>query len=273
MPADIASYPLVSVLFVTYKRVHLLERTLRSFRQNTDYPNLELVVTDDGSPARIQAQIRALGFDKCVLAHKNRGLGANANAGLRACSGKYILFLQDDWECMGPSRYLRDAVAVMEANPRIANLKFYGIRHLQGGSLAGATEMCYEIRNDVAPGPGGYCLYSDTPHLKSSASLSALGFYKEGCRMEQCELDYDTRFNRQTRYAAAYFPEYYNRVFLHIGGEESFRARSLAHKLRRRLAAWTLPLKEAYPGIYDVGRRSYRHLCARRRKESEPHAQ
>jgi glycosyltransferase involved in cell wall biosynthesis len=248
------------VLFVTYKRIHLLERTLNSFREHTDYPNLELVVTDDGSPAEMQDRIRRLGFDKCVFAPGNRGMGANANAGLAVCCGKYILFLQDDWECAGPDRYLRDAVAVMEANPHIGLLKFYGKRHLQAQVLTGTENACYQIRKDDAPGPGGYCLYSDTPHLKSRASLSDLGLYREGCGMEQCEIDYDDRFSRQDRHAAAFFPEYYNRVFAHIGEAESFRKSSLGYRAHHRLAGWALPIKQACPALYEAGRRCYRRL-------------
>jgi len=254
-------YPLVSVLFVTYKRVHLLQRAFDSFGQNTDYPNLELVVTDDGSPAAVQEQIRGMAFDKFVLAPKNRGMGANANAGLAACSGKYILFLQDDWECKGPARYLRDTVAIMEANPRVAIVKYYGKQHSpDGGPLPGATESCFTIRPGEPPGPEGFCIYSDTPHLKSRASLNDLGLYREGCGMEQCELDYDTRFSTQNGYAAAFFPEYYNRAFLHIGVEESFRTSSLGHRVHSLLAGLAAPVKEACPALYEAGSRCYRRL-------------
>jgi glycosyltransferase involved in cell wall biosynthesis len=247
------------VLFVTYKRVHLLRRTLDSFRKNTDYPNLELVVTDDGSPAAVQEQIRGLTFDKFVLAPKNRGMGANANAGLANCLGKYILFLQDDWECQGPACYLRDAVAVMGANPNLAILKFYGKRHSPGSTpLSGSTEPCYEIKTEEPPGPNGYCIYSDTPHLKSRASLAELGLYREGCKMEQSEIDYDQRFSTQTRYAAAFFPTYYNRSFVHTGGDESFRKAALSYKLRRLFTVWASPVRKVCPEFYDAIRRSYR---------------
>jgi glycosyltransferase involved in cell wall biosynthesis len=267
MIPDGSNHPLVSVLFITYKRVHLLQRTLDSFRKNTDYPNLELVVADDGSPAAVQNQIRGMAFDKFVLAPKNRGMGANANSGLAVCSGKYILFLQDDWECMGPSCYLRESVAVMEANPNVAILKFYGLLHPPGNaSLPGATETCYPICHDLPPGPGGYLIYSDTPHLKSRLSLTHLGLYREDCGMEQCEIDYDTRFSTQSQYAAAFFPLYYNRAFLHIGDEESFRKAAFDYKVRRLLTGLASPLKEACPALYETAKRCYRraiHLRSR----------
>jgi GT2 family glycosyltransferase len=119
--------PLVSVLFLTYERVHLLRRTLESFVRNTDYPHLELVVADDGSSAVVQQEIRTMPFDKVVLAPRNRGTGTNYNSGQRRCSGEYLLFLQDDWECHGPPGYLREAVEAMQAHPKIGLVRFYGL--------------------------------------------------------------------------------------------------------------------------------------------------
>ena len=90
-----SGYPLVSVLFITYKRVELLERSFRAFLGNTDYPNLETVIADDGSGAEIQRRVRTLPADVFALAPRNQGLGANNNNGLRHCSGKYILMIQE----------------------------------------------------------------------------------------------------------------------------------------------------------------------------------
>ena len=42
-------WPLVSVLFITYKRFDMLQKSFESFRRNTNYPRLELVIADDGS--------------------------------------------------------------------------------------------------------------------------------------------------------------------------------------------------------------------------------
>jgi hypothetical protein len=44
----------------------------------------------------------------------NRGMGANNSAGLKECSGrKYILPLQDDWECHGPRHYVKDSLLLV----------------------------------------------------------------------------------------------------------------------------------------------------------------
>ena len=82
-------HPLVSALFITYDRFDLLERAVYSFRENTEYSNLELVISDNGSPPEVQDKIRNLPADVFAFFPKNRGLGANNNNGIRNCSGKY----------------------------------------------------------------------------------------------------------------------------------------------------------------------------------------
>ncbi|MGC1360818.1 MAG: glycosyltransferase family 2 protein [Silvibacterium sp.] len=122
-------FPLVSVLFITYKRYEMLERSFHSFLENTDYPNLQLVIADDGSGPEIQAQIRNLPANIFALAPKNRGLGANNNNGLRHCTGKYVLIIQDDCICSGPPDYLKNTILVMETNPNIGIVNYAGAPH------------------------------------------------------------------------------------------------------------------------------------------------
>ena len=81
-------YPLVSVLFVTYKRVDLLEKAVHSFLKNTSYPRLEVVIADDGSGREIQDKIRTLPADVYALSPVNQGLGPNNNNGIAHCTGQ-----------------------------------------------------------------------------------------------------------------------------------------------------------------------------------------
>lgn len=237
--------PLVSVLFLTYERVHLLRRTLESFIRNTDYPHLELVVTDDGSSAAVQQDIRTMPFDKIVLAPRNRGTGSNYNAGQRNCSGEYLLFLQDDWECQGPPGYLRDAVEAMQAHPKIGLVRFYGLdTGVNAVRPIDRERDLLEIQKPERVTAANRHIYSDTPHLKSRALIDALGEYNEKLPMEHCELEYQDRFLQQDRFCAAFFPRYMNRVFVHTGQAESFRTNSRHARLERKLHALAALLGE-----------------------------
>lgn len=251
--------PLVSILFITYKRVDLLKRSLNSFMQNTDYPNLELVVTDDGSPIGMQCEIQKLPFDKVCLSPRNRGLGANTNAGLRSCEGKYVLQLQDDWECCGPAEYLRLAVDLMEAHPEVGLIKFYGVPHAVEPPLQipDAVGECYWISNNAGMQALAQSVYSDGPHLKSRTFCDYLGAYKESCRMEECELDYAARFADQVHFRAVYFPYFYNRTFSHVGEAVSFRTGSRLRRVERKLAPYAQVLKRRHLAAYKLTKTAF----------------
>ena len=126
------SLALVSVLFITYKRIELLKETLESFLLNTDYPreSLELILCDDGSPVEIQKEMNNLKFNKLLFAKKNEGMAANVNKGILAASGEYILQLQDDWECKGPKDYLTLGVKALEENSDVGIIRYrLGIKY------------------------------------------------------------------------------------------------------------------------------------------------
>jgi len=249
-------WPLVSVLFVTYKRFDLLKLTVESFLRETDYPNLELVVADDGSGDRIQSQIRTLPIDTFAFSTRNKGLGANNNLGLGHCKGDYILMLQDDWECHGPREYLKNAVSVMEANPSVGIVNFVGANHPADKTqrLAGSVEPCYITPQALQDGHMDHFLYSDNPHLRSRAMMEFMGLYIEDRDMEKCEIDYNLRWSRQTTFKTAVFPGYYRKTFVHVGAEQSYRTT----RMRYRVARWLSPLKpwllRSAPGLFHLGK-------------------
>lgn len=245
-PQPGTDWPLVSALFITYKRFHRLETALHAFRKHTDYPNLEIVIADDGSPAEVQAQIRRLPADIFALLPKNRGLGANNNNGLRHCSGKYVLMIQDDWVCQGPAHYLRDAVGVMEANPRVGIINFAATLHPPdlNQCLPGSMEPCYVTPKPLEGRSYEQFLYSDQPHLRSRKVEEVIGYYLEDRDMERCEVDYSARWKHQTELLTAIFPGYHYKVFINpMGAEESFRI----NRLRYRVANFLMPVKSLIP--------------------------
>jgi glycosyltransferase involved in cell wall biosynthesis len=241
--SDHAAMPLVSVLFVTYKRVDMLRMSLEAFRCNTDYPNLEIVIADDGSGSEIQKRIRALAADVYALAPKNSGLGANNNQGLRHCTGDYILMVQDDWKCRGPANYLKQAVSVMKANPQLGIINFAGAAHPADFAqrLEGSDEPCYVTPRPYEDDRKEYFLYADQPHIQSRAALDYIGPYIEDSDMEICETDYSYRWKLQTQFVTGVFPAYYMRVFSNEGIAQQVSFRTT--RFRYKVAAFLLPAK------------------------------
>jgi glycosyltransferase involved in cell wall biosynthesis len=213
--------PLVSVVVIGYRRPELLERTVESLLRVTQYRPLELILADDGSPSDMQERMRKLPFDRFVMASQNRGLGANANAGLRAASGEMILQLQDDFECTGPGDYLARAVAVLREAPDIGLIRltnFADIGSFRARVIAGSRCRVFDW-----PGEPEELrwLYSDNPHLKRRAVHETIGYYAERIRMELTETDFCRRFNRARTFGAAAIDGY--DAFRHIGAERSHR--------------------------------------------------
>jgi GT2 family glycosyltransferase len=97
------SLPLVSIIIPTYNRSRLLQEAVESALAQT-YPNVEVIVVDDGS-ADDTAQVMAQYDDRlCYIRQANRGVAAARNTGIRASRGEYLTFLDDD------DRFLRTKV-------------------------------------------------------------------------------------------------------------------------------------------------------------------
>lgn len=90
----------VSIHIIAYNQKHFVREAIESALAQ-DYPALEVVVADDastdGTAEIIAAYERAHpGRVVAVLNRVNRGITANSNSGLRACSGDFIAFLGGD---------------------------------------------------------------------------------------------------------------------------------------------------------------------------------
>lgn len=92
--------PLISVIVPVYKVEQYLPKCVASL-QAQDYPNLEILLVDDGSPdccgalcdsyAQQDSRIR-------VIHKMNGGLGSARNAGIENARGEYLSFIDsDDW--------------------------------------------------------------------------------------------------------------------------------------------------------------------------------
>jgi glycosyltransferase involved in cell wall biosynthesis len=114
------SSPLVSVMLPVYNHVNFAEAAIRSAVEQ-EYPNLEVVVRDDGSTDGSRELLRDLALrypDRLRLMDENGRLGitGNCNRILTACRGKYIGFHAGD-DLWMPGKVARQ-VAWLEADER-----------------------------------------------------------------------------------------------------------------------------------------------------------
>jgi len=89
-------WPRVSVVVCAYNEASNLEVCLDSLMQ-VDYPELEVVVVDDGSTDETLNIARRFPFH--VLAVPHAGLSVARNAGTRECNGEIVAFLDADAAC------------------------------------------------------------------------------------------------------------------------------------------------------------------------------
>ena len=92
----------ISIITPTHNKAALLERTLRSVREQ-EYPSgdFEMIVVDDGStdqtPAVLASHTPAHGF-KTIKQEVNHGRARSRNLGLAQAEGELVVFLDDDME-------------------------------------------------------------------------------------------------------------------------------------------------------------------------------
>lgn len=117
---------LVSVIIPTYNQPKLLQLTIESVLAQT-YPNIELIVIDDGSTEDTAAMIAQYKGKLTYIKQENQGGPAATNNGIRAASGEYLTFLDHD-DLMLPTKIERQ-VQLLDTRPEIGlvHCRYYHI--------------------------------------------------------------------------------------------------------------------------------------------------
>ncbi|MCP4670453.1 MAG: glycosyltransferase [Desulfobacula sp.] len=88
-------HPLVSVILPTYNRAWALKTSIDSVLSQ-DYPNIELIVIDDGSKDNTQGLLKEYNNKIIILFQENRGVSAARNLGIKKSKGEFIALLDSD---------------------------------------------------------------------------------------------------------------------------------------------------------------------------------
>jgi glycosyltransferase involved in cell wall biosynthesis len=125
-------YPLVSVITSSYNGEKTIKRALESILNQT-YPNIELIVVDDGSTDNTSGVIKSI-EDKRIhlIQHKaNINVAAGRNTGIRAAKGEYIAFLDDDDEWIS-NKLMMQIFDLQKRNPSIWKASITGYYKQEG---------------------------------------------------------------------------------------------------------------------------------------------
>lgn len=114
--------PAVSVIIPVYNGAKFLPEAIANVEAQA-YPNVEIILVDDGSTDNTAAVAASLGDRIRYIYQENQGPAAARNRGLRAAQGKFIAFLDvdDQW----PVGKLHQQLEAFTANPHLEIVNGY----------------------------------------------------------------------------------------------------------------------------------------------------
>jgi glycosyltransferase involved in cell wall biosynthesis len=250
MPQTISGGPRVSVIIPAFNAERYIRETLDSVLDQT-YPEVEVIVVDDGSTDGTAECVRAYGDSVKYLHQKNSGgCGSPRNAGMRAATGEFFAFLDSD-DVLALER-LETEAEFLTRNPEVG-MVFSNYRDFQGDRVHDGShfEECALLSRRLGPPATAVATVLDseastelllTENFGSSspmirrAAAESVGGYDEALRASE---DYDFQYRVASRYPIAVIPQigWYKR--LHSGSMSSQTPNIFRHKIltRSRLLA------------------------------------
>ena len=203
--------PDITILLITFNRPIPIRKTLDALKANLQYAgNIEYLIADDSTGGSYLADIARDYSDVTVSSTpRNGGWGMNANFHIAMCATD-IFFMCEDDQVLTRKLDLNPGVALLLNNSRIGMIRY--------GGLAGHIGMNFtmfeqDIHNlvptfeqgllyipryqylEINPIGGGYAAftYSNRPNLRHKRFHSHYGYYLEGYRLGDTELEYTMR--------------------------------------------------------------------------------
>jgi glycosyltransferase involved in cell wall biosynthesis len=109
--------PLVSVVIPTYNRAKVICRTIDNVLEQT-YPNIEIIIVDDGSTDDTQERLRVYGDKIRLIRQVNAGPAAARNRGMEAARGEFIA-LQDSDDLWVTTKLERQVEVMLKAGESV----------------------------------------------------------------------------------------------------------------------------------------------------------
>jgi len=163
--------PLVSVIIPTYNSGSYLKEAVES-ALGQDYPNLEVIVIDDGSTDESLSLLTPYFNRVLIILSQNFGAASARNFGIMESSGEYLAFLDSD------DKWLPNKISVQIKQMLEEKLDLIYCAGQEFGSTSGVGKIhapmfkgdCYEFfkkypsRDIVAIGPSGVVLKKSILH-------------------------------------------------------------------------------------------------------------
>jgi GT2 family glycosyltransferase len=160
----VGAFPTVSVVVVTHSNAELCRACLTALDRNSAWPNLEIVVVDNGSTDGTRPMLESVAARdarmRLIMNRENHGFSTAANQGIRASSGEFVVLLNDD-AAVGPG-WLSRLVSRFESNERF-------------GLVCPVTNET----NNLARVPVSYTTFEEMEVFAESRALDYRGAWRE----------------------------------------------------------------------------------------------
>ncbi|MEQ1642736.1 MAG: glycosyltransferase [Pyrinomonadaceae bacterium] len=123
--------PLVSVIIPNYNYASYVGEAIDSVLAQ-DYPNVEVIVVDDGSSDDSRAVVERYGERVSSIFQPNQGVCATRNNGVVASSGEFVAFIDADDAWM-PTKLSRQMERLTNADVGLVHV---GVSHVDGAGKA-----------------------------------------------------------------------------------------------------------------------------------------
>ena len=170
---------LASVVIPCYNCDAYLESTLRSVREQT-YPNVELVLVDDGSTDNTRSIIERHSDDAACHFGPNRGASAARTTGTELAQGEYVQYLDAD-DALRPTALEERIAALQNADADVAYSKYQLLVSRNGAFREGPVveETLEEIHPDPELATLGHFWLPPAALTYSRRIVDAIGAWSE----------------------------------------------------------------------------------------------
>ncbi len=200
---------LVSVITVNFNHGYVTEALLHSLQHHNDYPEIEIIVVDNGSDTNPvpgwQAKYPGVRF---IRSEVNTGFAGGNNIGIRAAKGDYLFLINNDTEVT--ETLIRSLTEVMDRHPDVGIIspKIRYFDHPEILQYAGYTKVNYitgrnvcigqfeqdEGQHDTRSGPTAYA--HGAAMMVRRQALDKAGLMTENYFLYYEELDWSERIRR-----------------------------------------------------------------------------
>ena len=187
----------ISFLITHYNRFENLEICINAIRNSNIKFDYEIVISDDGSKKEIRDSINGLAVDQKIISEKNYGLAHNINKGMKACTGDFIFYCQDDFLINYESNFaevLEEAVSLLILD-KLDLIRFranYTFPHLISLSKSVFRIPKFAFENFLV----NAFQYSDNPFLIKKGFYEEFGTYLESTSPDYGETEFAIRIFR-----------------------------------------------------------------------------